>query len=126
MSITPGIIKKAIEEAESSEFYPFKIGAVIFKGKRILSSGKNGIRSSSIHPKYKNYLESLHAEQNALIGLNWNHLKGCSILVIRINRNGELTIAKPCKMCMALLNYVGIKKIYYSDSDGTIKKIKGN
>lgn len=125
MSITIGVFRRALYEAENST-YKFRIGAVIFKGSKIISSGRNEIRSNAIHPKYKKFLNTLHAEQNALIGLDWTQLKGCSILVIRINKNDELTIAKPCKMCMALLDYVGIKKIYYSESDGTIKKLKRN
>lgn len=113
------IIKRAEMEAKKSNHNP-KIGAVIFKGKRIYGSGHNNIRSSSISMKHRKFEESLHAEQSALLNLDWSKLKGLSILVYRINSVGELGMAKPCPMCHKLLDYVGIKNIYYTNSNGEI------
>lgn len=114
------VIKRAIEEAEKSTYNP-SIGAVVFKGKRIYGSGHNGIRSSSISMKHKKWEESLHAEQAALLNLDWNKLKGFSILVYRIGKNGELGMAKPCEMCQKLIKHVGIKNVYYTTREGEIK-----
>lgn len=113
------VLKLAIAESSKST-YDYKIGAVVFKGKRIFGSGHNGIRSSAISMKYKNWEESLHAEQAALLNLDWNKLKGCSILVYRTNRLGKVGMAKPCPMCSKLIKYVGIKNIYYSNERGEI------
>lgn len=113
------VLKRAILEANKST-YEYRIGAVVFKGKRIFGSGHNGIRSSSISMKYKNWEESLHAEQSALLNLDWNKLKGCSILVYRTNRSGKIGMAKPCPMCSKLIKYVGIKNIYYTNENGEI------
>lgn len=119
--MTPGILKLSLEECEKST-YRFKMGAVVFKGTRILASGHNGIRSSRIHPLHKYYNNSLHAEQNCILNVkDWSTLKGCSILVIRISKTRKiLSLAKPCSMCMDLLRYVGIKTVFYSTSDGKI------
>lgn len=121
--ITSGIIKRCIEEAEAST-YRFKIGAVIFKGSRIISSGHNGIRSSAnIKDKYKKYKNALHAEQAALLNIDWNKVKGCSILVMKVSLSkGILGMALPCEMCRTILNHVGIKHIYYSNEKGEIVK----
>lgn len=81
------VIKCAMNEAKKSNYNP-QIGAVVFKGKRIYGSGHNGIRSSSISMKHKKWEESLHAEQAAMLNLDWNKLKGCSIFVYRTNKNG--------------------------------------
>lgn len=113
------VLKRAILEANKST-YEYRIGAVVFKGKRIFGSGHNGIRSSSISMKYKNWEESLHAEQSALLNLDWSKLKGCSILVYRTNRSGKIGMAKPCPMCSKLIKYVGIKNIYYTNENGEI------
>lgn len=118
--MTSGILKLALEEAESSSNYPYRIGAVIFKGSRIISSGHNQIRSNSISKKYKIFEESLHAEQDALLGIDWLKLKGCSICVVRLNYSGSLSMGKPCNMCYSALKFVGIKKIYYSNYNGEI------
>ena len=121
MSITSGIIKRCLEECERST-YRFRIGAVIFKGSRIISSGHNGIRSvSEIKNKYKKYENSLHAEQAALMGIDWHKVKGCSILVLKISPSKKiLGNARCCSMCKSILDHVGIKHIYYSNKNGEI------
>lgn len=133
MSLKSSIIKKCIYLAESSSFInqnnkrqPFKIGAIIFKGSSVLGYGTNSIRSCKrIKNKYKKFIESLHAEQHAIISVkNRKTLKGASILVIRLNKNNELRLAKPCEMCMGFIKHVGISKIYYSTNNGEIKLMK--
>lgn len=116
-----GVLKLALEEAESVS-YRFRVGAVVFKGARILGSGHNGIRSSRIHPLHKNYKNALHAEQNAILNIkDWSAIKGCSILVIKISKTrGILSMARPCEMCQELLKHVGIKTMYYSNKSGEI------
>ena len=124
MPITSGIIKLCLLESEKSN-YRFKIGAVVFKGNRILSSGHNEIRSSNIPSKHKLYNNSIHAEQAALLGTDWNKLKGCSILVMRCSKTkGNLSNAKPCPLCQKLLAHIGIRNIYYSNEMGEIVHAK--
>lgn len=121
--LTAGIIKRALEECELST-YKVSIGAVIFKGKRILSSGHNELRSSPIHPKYKKYHNSLHAEQAAVMNLDWTKLKNASILVLKISKTLKiLSNAKPCDMCYNLLKTIGIKEIFYSNQYGEIVRL---
>lgn len=113
------ILKLAISEAKKSTLNP-RIGAVIFKGKRVYGSGHNDIRSSLISLKHKNWKESLHAEQSALLNLDWNKLKGTSILVYRVNKSGKIGMAKPCQMCRKLIEHVGIKNMYYTNQNGEL------
>ena len=121
--MTNGIRLAAEESARLSNFPPrFQVGCVCFKGKRILSCGFNQIRSFSRIPnRYKIFEYSLHAEQHA-IGLvrNKEVLRGASILVVRINRHGDLRLARPCPMCMNTIRFFGLKEILYSDSFGNI------
>lgn len=122
MGLYAGVVNAAIDAARKST-YRVKLGAVVFKGKRILSSGWNQIRSSSL--KHKNYENSLHAEQSALLGLEWKKLKGYSLLVVKISRKEErLSNAHPCEMCMQLMDFIGIKDVYYSNENGEIVKLK--
>jgi len=46
-------------------------------------------------------------------------LFGATLYVSRIH-NGRLLLARPCAFCMELIRAVGIKKIFYSDSNGSI------
>ena len=121
MAITAGIINRCLEECYKSTYH-FRIGAVIFNSKRIISSGHNGLRTSSNIPdKHKNFINSLHAEQAAILNVNWNKVKGCSILVMKISKTkGSLSNARPCTMCYKILKHVGIKKIYYTNEQGEI------
>ena len=111
------LIKKAISEAQKSK-ERHKIGAVVFKGSRIISSAFNELRyAKKLARKYKKFEFSLHAETKAILRAR-KDLRNHSILVVRVNKQGEFLLAKPCKYCMAYLEYVGIKTIYYSTKEG--------
>lgn len=111
--------KLAIEEAKKSE-HKHRIGAVIFKGKRIISSAHNSVRSNKIPYQFKGWLESLHAECHAIIKAK-RDLKGYSIIVIRLNKKNEPIMSKPCNFCEDFINYVGIKEVFWSNNKGDIE-----
>lgn len=116
------ILKQALVIAEKSNHH-FQIGVVIFKGKRILSKGFNSIRfTSKIPPMYKEWHNSLHAEQQAL--LNCQNTQGASILIVRLRHDRDYGLAKPCEMCYGMIIHRKIKNIYYTTNEGTIERIK--
>ena len=43
---------------------------------------------------------------------------GCSLVVIRIDKKGELCNSKPCIECTKIIHELKLKKIYYSVSGG--------
>lgn len=52
-----------------------------------------------------------------------------NLVVIRVNSGGSLGSSLPCKKCTQYLyadKCIKINWVYYSDSDGTIKRIKFN
>lgn len=113
------ILKRAINIAEKNSM-KWKIAAIIFKGGKIISTSINQKRySSKLHPKFKVWIDSLHAEQAAIISARTN-LKNTSILVIHLGPKGQLKNAKPCEKCSSYLRFVGIKKVYYSTDNGQI------
>jgi deoxycytidylate deaminase len=114
------IVEFAIEEALKSE-YKIKLGCVIFNKNKIVSKGHNYKQKStrSITKKFLKWEFSLHAEVDAIIKSR-TELKGMSLLVVRINNNKKLMYAKPCKHCQEYIQFVGVKKIYYSSKDGGI------
>lgn len=116
-------ILMAIQEAKKSD-HKQKIGAIIFKGKRVISVGHNYSSRSvrSVTKRFCRWETSVHAEVSCILNAK-RDLKGYNILVIRINNQGKLMLAKPCKYCLAYLNHVQIKYCYYSDN-GKIKKMK--
>jgi tRNA(Arg) A34 adenosine deaminase TadA len=59
----------------------------------------------------------LHAEISALVR---TAQPSHSIMVLRVNRNGDLAMAKPCPLCRMAIADANIQRIYYSDMDGDI------
>jgi len=118
-----GMIKISIEEAKKS-IHKYRIGAVIWKGKHIISTGHNYSNKSvrSINTEFTKRRYAIHAEVDAIINAKTD-LKRANILVIRINKNEKLVNAKPCKHCLGYIEHVGIKNIYYSNKDSEIERI---
>lgn len=81
-----------------------KVGAVIVKNKRILSTGYNGfpVGFPDVDREDKN-LFTVHAEANA-IAVTKGSLKGATIYVAGLH---------PCSQCAALIVQAGIKRVVY-------------
>lgn len=110
-------LNRARKEAGKSTFDRARVGAVIVRSGRLLSSGCNQIRYS----KYaaRNEYESIHAEEAAIIRLmrkpnGLQLLAGATIFITRIKKDGSTGLAKPCKQCQDLINAVGIKKVIHT------------
>src|SRR6478609_3560050 len=48
----------------------------------------------------------------------YKRLKGATAYIVRINRQGQLRMARPCDECMEELRSAGIRKIRYSTNEG--------
>ena len=104
--------------ARESNHPKHKLGCVIVKGGRIVSSGFNRINTYNSRRSYRRYNCSIHAEQSAIRpDISYN---GCSLYVVRIGRAGNYLLSKPCEHCLNLIKSVGIRKIFYTDSNGSI------
>jgi tRNA(Arg) A34 adenosine deaminase TadA len=96
-----------------------RIAAAVLDNKgTILSTGVNSYIKT--HPLQAHYARKagcsekqwLHAEISALVKVK--HGKPNKIVVIRINRQGELRLAKPCDICMLAIKQAGINSIEFS------------
>lgn len=119
--LSVGLINKCIDEAMQS-VHTYKIGAVVFKNRNILSAGHNSVRSNAKIPfKYRTeWKNSYCAEKDALMKIPLEDIKNCHILVIRINNKGELRTSKPCNTCMDMIRDARIKKIWFVNKQGEI------
>ena len=98
-----------------------KVGCVIVKDRRIISTGYNGTPSGmkhcnerfkikdiespifmELHHKFATKYE-IHAEQNAIAELSKNGVSGV----------GATTTLAPCSMCSKLIAAAGIKRVVY-------------
>ena len=110
--------RAAFQQANKSKHNQHKVGAVVVKGGRVLSTGFNAMRPSSLLGT-----PTLHAEGAAILKLmkarRLHDLSGSDIYVTRFTRGGAVGCAKPCPACHALIESVGIRRIYYTDITGT-------
>lgn len=113
----------ATKVANKSPFLRHRLGAVIVKGSRVLSTGYNEIRYTK---EFRN--PTVHAEQAAILKLlkqqRFNDLNGADIYVTRISPGGNSVLSKPCDMCMGLIQAVGIKNVYYTNTKGISERIR--
>jgi deoxycytidylate deaminase len=115
-------IELAIAAARRSNFERAPMGACLFRRRRILGVGHNDGNRYQGKIRTTCWQSSLHAEVSALLDALKRHdakkLKGASIVVVRLNRHGELRLAKPCDSCMRVLTSFEIGRIIFSNSSG--------
>lgn len=119
------MIRLANKVAGGSKFARARVGAVITKGGRVISTGVNKIGSSSKLKGKPTHSAFIHAEEAAILPLlqkgRQHQLVGATIYVSRILKNGTPALSKPCPHCTKLIAAVGIKKVYYTTETGTSK-----
>lgn len=90
--------------ALTSDHREFKHATLVIKGGAVVSIGAN--------------IESRHSEFVALNRLWPSKRKGCSIINIRIRKDGSFGQSRPCSDCIKLLKANGIRKFSYSTAGG--------
>lgn len=116
---------KAVSELSN---YPIhKMGCVVVKRHRVVSSGHNhktkccALQAKLDTEKYGVQCPGkFHAEIMALLPLMKAKvdLKGSSIFVYRQHKNGTLAMARPCSSCQKVIKELGIKKVFYTIENG--------
>lgn len=96
--------------------YHHQIGAIIVNKKEIIGLGYN--KPTKTHPISKHPYQTIHAEMDAIIGIDRKKLKGADIYVYREFKDGSAALARPCKYCEALLREFGIKTMFYTTDGG--------
>ncbi len=112
----------ASKAAELSPFHQHRVGAVVTKGERILSTGYNELRYTRELQKL-----SVHAEEAAILKLlksrRQSSLVGADLYVTRFTPGGRIGLAKPCDMCQALIQAVGIRRVFFTTNGGGCEQL---
>jgi deoxycytidylate deaminase len=110
----PGYINKAIEIASQSAVICASHGAVVIHRGKIIGSGCN---KYCIADKRKKRF-SIHAEvsaiENALRKIPVDQLKKSTLIIVRINNDGDVLGSFPCENCRQYITNKGLKNVYYS------------
>ena len=112
--------------------YPLRCQHFTFvtkNGGKILAIGRNQNKFHSLNIKNPGICKngdfftklSICSEFSALNRIkNTTQIKYNKLILfnIRIDRNKKICLSRPCNSCKSLLNWLGIKKIYYTDENG--------
>ena len=113
--------------SELSDYPIHKLGCVIVKGHRIVSSGHNHkhkcnpLQAKLDTEKYKVQCPGkLHAEIMALLPLIRDKvdLSNASIYIYREHKDGTLAMARPCSSCQKIIRQMKIKRCFYTIENG--------
>lgn len=103
--------------------YAFRHGAVLFdRSGKILSAKSNSLKT---HPKLAKFTDYpyLHAESACIIGHGMDNCDGLSLLVLRVLKNDQVSLSKPCVICQRVIEDAGLKSVYYTDVSGMVKRL---
>lgn len=125
VSIALSLLPKAKEIRDSkNKFFHFAFG---YHKNKLLAIGQNNpekthTQALMLAKRFNTDLKYpyLHAETD-LISRLWgkHYIDGnMKMVIVRLNKKGELRNSKPCSRCSKIIKALGIKDIYWSTDDG--------
>jgi tRNA(Arg) A34 adenosine deaminase TadA len=116
------IVNFAIKTAKQSK-EDFRLAAVLFKGGAILRGAANSGKSIGYRRGIFPFEPTRHSEIAVIHNVPRDILKKCGVLIVRVDKNNQLTSARPCRACMLAFQQANMSKVYYSNYQGKIDKI---
>jgi len=120
-------IELAMRIAGQTEFREYKHGAVLVRGGTVLNTSCNKNKYKAWANRFRKKQRghaTVHAEIGAILGLDRSITEGSTVYVVRVGRDGCLRNSKPCPMCEAAMQFVGVKKVVYSNENGGIESMR--
>ena len=96
-------------------------GSIIRRGKSILATACNKIKTHPVQRRYGSHVCSIHAEAATLIKARTN-VTGTICYSARVRPDGTLAISKPCASCWDLLVESGIRWVIYFDGNKIVRE----
>jgi deoxycytidylate deaminase len=105
----------------------------IVRKKRLQKIGVNDNKTHPANLKYKyaskdgidiRSFVGIHSELSAILKYGKEDCSDCTFINIRIDKKGNIAMAKPCRGCQDLLNQVGYHKLYYTNTEGEFEEWK--
>lgn len=100
----------------------------IWKKGKLLSLSTNDKRTHPLNSYNSKYIEKGRcSEFNGFIKLRYISPDGpqwhlCTLVNVRIDRERRVCNSRLCPACQNLVQYLGIKRIYYSTNEGNFEK----
>jgi len=64
-----------------------------------------------------------HSEMICLLRLGFEDVSRITFFNVRIDRNGEANLARPCSGCLHALQSLNFRKLYFTNSKGEFEKL---
>jgi len=97
--------------------------AFLIKHNTIYHIGFNKLKTHPLLKLYPKYSVGIHAELDVIMKSGLDDLSDYTLVVIRINRNNEITMSKPCKSCQSVIKMYNIYDVYYTNYNGYFCKL---
>lgn len=113
--------------AYNSPYGKIKHGALLVKGGSVLNASFNKKSYTSFGSRFRNANDgpaTVHAEIGCILGIPRDVTMGSDLYVCRINTAGEFKNSQPCPMCHEALKHVGVKRVYYTTDNLSVKMYK--
>lgn len=125
INIALTLLPKAKEERSTrNKFFHFAFG---YNKNKLIGIGQNNPEKTHtqaliLAKRFNTKLEHpyLHAETDLISRLWGKHYIDDSLkmVIVRLNKRGQLRCSKPCEKCQQILDCLGITKIWWSIDDG--------
>jgi hypothetical protein len=95
--------------------------------RKIISYGVNhSFKSHPIAKRYGHRFFAVHSELDAILRFPYppKYLHQYTMVNIRLGKKGEPRLARPCKSCQQMLAAFGLRRIYYTNTNGEFECIK--
>lgn len=122
------LMEAAQAAAITNPIEKWKMAAVLAKGSKFMSlglneySGVNSLPSTTAVPA--EHTCGIHAETAALKPFQFKDTKGFDMYVARYRNDRKWGLALPCQTCYTHLLQKGIRRVYFTDGNGGIGRIK--
>ena len=108
-------IDLAIAIAEESDMR-YKLGAILYDDKQYVMGWNRGLGCEC---ETRDNSFSIHAEEMCVMkgnrcGIDFDK---STLVVVRINKAGDVRCSKPCRNCRRLIKKVGIRKVWHVEND---------
>lgn len=106
-----------------------RLAAAIYHKKKLVSIGVNEWKTHPLQAHYNVHDGSapIHAEMSAIVRalktLPVSDLRECELVVVRLLRNDQRALSKPCAACSAAIKAFGIKAVYFTTNNDTVEKL---
>lgn len=104
----------------------YKHFSFIIQKNRIRAIGWNSLRTHPLAFKMGYKYSFVHSELSAITRFEGppKELKNCTMVNVRLGKEGNILYSRPCKHCLKLLNAFNMRNVFYTTKQGCFEELK--